>query len=364
MKVALQSFLAGTAELNRFLDSSAKEAALLSLLLPAERRGRMEQEERALLDHLAGAVTDRRRYIYAVAIVSIYGLLERYVDSLIADYIGRLSSLVRSFGDMPDAIRKNHFDLSIELARLAADDRYRLDLRKEEIITNLHGCLSGAVPFQVNSAAFAIHRGNVNLQRIGEFFSKLGVAPHLPKVIRAGTMQSYLRSRHPDRDYSRISDSDLQAVLQPIDDLVARRNDVAHGVVNVDDLESIDLLQERCHFVAAYGTALHEVLMQEVIERQIGLPDATALGRALEVFNRTIVCFEHSQCRIKVGDVLVARTGDPIMPFRFAPIDSIQIDGEDRDEITLTENTRFAVKTSLRATESFEYVVLPAAGAA
>ncbi|MCO6415142.1 hypothetical protein JYK14_02990 [Siccirubricoccus sp. KC 17139] len=364
MKVALQSFLAGTTELERFLDSSAKEAALLSLLLPEERRGQMEREERALLDHLAGAVTDRRRYIYAVAIVSLYGLLERYIDGLIADYIERFSSLVPSFGDMPEAIRKNHFDLSIELARLAADDRYRLDLRKEEIIMNLHGCLSGAVPFQLNSAAFAIHRGNVNLQRIGDFLSRLGVAPHLPKVFRACTMQTYLRSRDPDRDYSRISDSDLEAVLQPIDDLVARRNEVSHGVVNVDNLESIDLLHERCRFVAAYGTSLHEVLMQEVIERQIGLPDATALGRALKVFNRTIVCFKHSQCRIKVGDILVARTGDPIMPFRFAPIDSIQIDGENRDEITLTEDTQFAMKTSLRASESFEYVVLPAADAA
>jgi hypothetical protein len=364
MKDALHSFLAGTAELERFLDSSAKEAALLSLLLPAERRGQMEREERALLDHLAGAVTDRRRYIYAVAIVSLYGLLERYVDGLIADYIGRLSTLVASFGDMPETIRKNHFDLSIELARLAADERYRLDLRKEEIIMNLHGCLSGAVPFQLNSAAFAIHRGNVNLQRIGDFLSRLGVAPHLPKVIRASTMQIYLRSRDPDRDYSRISESDLQAVLQPIDDLVARRNEVSHGVINVDDLESIDLLHERCHFVAAYGRALHEVLMQEVIDRQIGLPHATALGRALKVFNRTIVCFEHSKCMIRVGDLLVARTGDPIMPFRFAPIDNIQIDGEDRDEIALTENTQFAMKTSLRANDRFEYIVLPADHAA
>jgi hypothetical protein len=358
MSAALRSFLAGVDELGRFLDSSEKEAQLLKLLLPEARRGQMELAERELLDHLSRGTTDRRRYVYAVAIVSLYGLLERYVAGVVADHIARLAELAPSFADMPEAIRRNHFGLSVELARLAAEERHRSDVRKEDVITNLHGCLAGAVPFQVNSAAFVIHRGNVTLQRIGEFLGNLGIASHLPKIFRAVAMKDHLADRDPERDYSRTSDDDLQSVLQPLDDLVERRNEVSHGIVNVDTLESIDLLQERCRFIAAYGRALHEVLMQEVIAREIALPRATPLGRPIKVFNREIVCFEHAGCSVRVGDILVARTSDASMPFRFAPIESIQIDGEGHDSIALTERTRFAMKAPLRARENFEYVVV------
>lgn len=359
MNATLQTFRAGAAELKRFLDSSEKQEELLRLLMREERRKQLKPDEEALLGAVSRTATDRRRYIYAVAIVSLYGLLERYVDGIIADYLAHLSQLVPSFAALPEAIRRNHFDLSIELARLVADERYRLEINKEEIIANLYGCISGAAPFKVNGAAFVIHRGNVTLQRIGEFLTKLGVSPHLPKVIRSGSMRGYLRERDPDRDYSQISDDDLKAILGPIDDLVERRNEISHGVVNIDDIESIDLLKERCRFVDAYGRSLYEILMQEVIDREIKLPHATTLGRAIKVIKRSIVCFEKDQCTLRLGDILVAKTSDSLMPFRFAPIESIQIEGVDHEAIALARSTRFAVKAALRARDNFDYVVLP-----
>jgi hypothetical protein len=356
---SLQTFQAGIIELEQFLGSSKGEEDLLRLLLREGRQERLEGDERAVVSELSRTVTNRRRYIYAVAIVSLYGLLERYVDSIISDYIHRLSRLAPSFGELPDAIRTNHFDLSIELARLSADNRYRLDINKNEIIANLHGCMSGAVPFQINTAAFIIHRGNITLQKISDFLLKLGVESHLPKIVRTSVMLKYLNKLNPERDYSRIPDNDLQTIFEPIEDLVKRRNEVSHGVV--DDIESNDLLEERCHFVGAYGCALYEILMQEVISRELHQEHVTRLGNTIEIFGGSIVCFEGLQCTVKVGDLLIAKTSDTLMPFRFAPIESIQVDGVEHNEIALTHTTKVAIKAALRVRDNFEYMVLPAA---
>jgi hypothetical protein len=55
--------------------------------------------------------TDRKRYVYAVAIISLYGLLERFVEALIQAFVEQIAQLVDAYDKLPEEIRKGHLQL-------------------------------------------------------------------------------------------------------------------------------------------------------------------------------------------------------------------------------------------------------------
>lgn len=357
MKTCVQSFMAGVNELHAFLVATEHETELISLLL--QRQPVLEDRENYLLTQIASASTDRKRYIYTVAIVSLYGLLERFVDELIEAFVARIAGLVSSYDEMPEPIRKNHVSMSLALALAIAEDRHRTGATQETVVANLHSCLSGASKFQVNGAAFVLHRGNISLEKITKYLANVGVQSHLRRVTLARELLEYYYKQDPERDIRNAADQDLSALLMPIDDLVMRRNQVSHGVINVDDVVSVELLKERCRFVAAYGCALYDVLLQEVLKYLVIDASVKRLGKPLAVYNNSIVCFEIDHCSIVVGDVLAAETGDLREPFRFGPISSLEIERQSHTEINAIQSVKIGAKVSFKADKRFDYYVLP-----
>jgi hypothetical protein len=308
---------------------------------------------------IASKHTDRKRYVYVVVIVSLYGLLERLVDSLIEEFINCIAGTVASYESMPEAIRKHHINMSLELVRAISEERYRTSLTQEEVIANLHSCLSGAEKFYVNAAGFVLHRGNVSLRKITEFLSKIGVQNHLRRVWVTPELQGFFQKRDPEQDIRKVADQDLEALLNPIDSLVERRNEVSHGVINIDDIESTELLKERCHFVLAYGRALYNILFQESLKYQIMRKDVQALGKPIRVYDNSVVCFKLGDCRISGGDFIAADTKNTVEPFLYGPITSLQVNGKQLPDIQPTQPTEFGVKVSFRAKSKYEYYILP-----
>ena len=155
-------------------------------------------------------------------------------------------------------------------------------------------------------------------------------------------------------------DGDLKTLLEPIDDLVARRNDTSHGVVHVDEIQSVGLLRERCSFVRAYGTGLYEMMLHDVLKYSAESGAAQTLGKPVAVFNNnTIVCFE-ARCRVAVGDRIFAISADALEPVRSGLIVNLQIDNVDKVEIDATAPVRFGARVEFHANAGHQYFSLPA----
>ena len=358
MRSHLQSFRSGSEDLLAFLTNTEQEAELIQHLRRPTRLAELQTEEQQLVAKITAARTDRKRYVYAVAIISLYGLLERFVEALIQAFVEQIAQLVDAYDKLPEEIRKGHLQLSLDLTKALIEERHRRATTPEEVIRNLHSCFSGASAFRLNGAAFVLHRGNISLKRITGFLSALGIEGHLRRVTLTPDFLSFYAAREPERDVRGVADHDLAVLLEPIDGLLQRRNQVAHGVI--DDIESVDLLRDRCRFVEAYGVALYDVLAQEVLRYEITRPGALPLGKALAVYDRKIVCFEAKNCKIAVGQVLVAATGNAMEPFRHGPISSLQIDNVSHQQAAIRAPTKFGVAVPYRASKDYDYYLLSA----
>lgn len=356
MKTCLDTFSAGLADLSAFLTNADRESALVANLLNEERQASLTAEEKSLLALISQAGTGKKQYVYVVGIIGLYGLLERLVDNIIEKYVFAVSSLANAYGDLPESIRKNHLPLSLELIRAVTEERHRTSQTVEQVVANLHSCLSGSSPFRINASAFVLHRGNLKLSKIQDFLRTTGVESLNRRLLMMPALAQWFTVAEPSRDTRTVPDQDLSLLLSPIDDLVDRRNSIAHGMI--DDIETVDLLTVRCQFVGAFGAALYEILQQELLRAELSCSSAQSLGVPIKVYGGRIVCFENSQCKISVGDRLVTATGDSLIPFRWSQINSLQVNGTPHQSLDIKTSTQFAAEVGFKALDNHTYFVL------
>jgi hypothetical protein len=356
MKAAVDTFLSGLNDLTGFLRNAERESALTSILLRDDRFSLLSSEAQNLLSEISKAGTSKRQYIYAVAIVGLYGLLERFVDSILESYVAELSHSAQSYDKLPEAVRKNHLPASIELLKAINEERYRGDIQISDVIANLHSCMTGNAGFQINGSAFVLHRGNIKLDKIRGFLKLLGLDTTNRKLLVMPTFDLFFTDADPPRDVRTIPDPDLDLLLSPIDDLVDRRNAIAHGVV--DEIESVDLLLARGSFLLAFAHALHERLQMELLPFKVAGNGAQELGEPIAIFGGKVACFESATCQVAVGDTIVAGTGETLMPYRWSGVEGLQVNRVDFPELRLSEMTQFGVKVSFKVKNTHKFYVL------
>lgn len=358
MRAELADFNAGLDQLVSFLEWSDREHELVGLL--NARRQELPAQEAALLRQLVERATHTKQYVYAVGIVSLYGLLERLVDGLVVSFVTHLGGFAKRYEALPEVIRRGHLERSLTLAGTLLKDSFRMETTPARVVANLHSCLSaGADVFTLNGHAFALHRGNHNLGRISEMLNGIGVQGHLRRVALAPAFRAHLATRAGERDWASLSDAEVAILFEAIDDLVQRRNDVSHGVMKADQLESVALLMERCNFLRAYGMGLHEVILQDAMMHAAELGAARALGVPLKVYNNRIVCFEAAG-PIALGDRLFAVTANTLQPVRHSSVRRLEIDRAAVPGIDSSAPVRFGVEVDFHADEKYQYFTLPA----
>ena len=357
MKGSLDTFHLGLSDLEEFLRSETNERLLVQYL--AERdASRLATDERALLNEVVSVGTVRKRFVYALSIVSLYGLLERFLDSIIEEYVDRLSKAFSTYAALPEKLRENHLRFSLEMAKRINDDRWRSHT-EEAVVSNLHACLSGSSTFKLNSFAFSARRGNASTTKISEQLSGVCISHPARRIVLSSIFRSYLSSIGDSTDVERAPDEEVQNKLGGIDDLVERRNEVAHGVLNISQIESIELLEARGRFVKAYVEALHSVLLREALKYEIDLGKAISLGKPIATYNHAIICFHKTTCAIARGTHLAYLTGKELNPIQFGAVSTIEVDGTPTQEIEPSMQAAFGLKVAFRAIPDVEYFVLP-----
>jgi len=266
---------------------------------PIEDGSELIKKFSSLRHHLESNKSIKRQFDYRSMIVSIYGSLEQFVDSLVAEFVDAARSIVPAYSDLPEPIRKHHVEVSIELISRVQNSKYRGDESVESIISRLYSCLSGAKEFNVNSVAFANHRANYRTEIIVSLFARIGIFNILKQGRNLPSFINNVARLFPDRKLEDLHD---QAVYQMIDDLADRRNDVAHG--NISDTLSHEMLEPYIDLVNATAVAIHEIAVSSLFPLY-SLHLGSMESKPISVFNNEIICFTVHGITVHRGDLLI-----------------------------------------------------------
>jgi hypothetical protein len=246
MNAALAAFQVGIEEIRWYIQALEIEWRLLAAQHATPPCSPCDTQAQALQAHV-GTGAAKRRFDYNSVIISLYGLLEQYVESLVRGYVAALNAVVPQYNDLPDPIKNAHVSLSMTLLGKVSQSRYRGTITTAGLVSNLHSCLSNATPFRINTDGFCHHAANFRAEMVDEVLGRVGV-PSVSQRLRVfSPFAEYLVQEYPGRNHASIAADEMFYYLN---DLAERRNEVAHG--SPSQLLSNQILLDYVAFIDAY----------------------------------------------------------------------------------------------------------------
>ena len=289
-----------------------------------------------LKEHDRSFRTDKRIFEYKASIISLYGLLEKYVELWIKEYLDSLSNVVPEYNKIDQKIRDNHFELSLKLINTITSRetaKYQ-HFTKEEVLKKLNDCIVNPTKYQINTDAFVLLSGNLKHNKIVELFNKLNLDLN-DELLKNEELKNEI-----GLNQNTISRIEKDILYNKINDLVERRNQIAHGSEEVDDILSISELEPYIQFLEKYCQAIFQTLFEQVIKNE-SIHTFQKVENVIKIFGNKVLAFAIENYTIKVGDMLIIQTKEG--RFYKKPILTIELNNQREPEFTITEKTKIAV---------------------
>ena len=207
-------------------------------------------------------------------------------------------------------------------------------LKKEDVLTKLSSCINNPSGYKLNSDAFSPLSGNLKHSKIVEAFKPLDI--ELVKQLKVNNQFSAFLKGKYGNNISNKGDE----LFTTIDDLVIRRNDIAHGTP-IDNILNITEFDEYLEFLENYGKAIFETIVEKEIQYEATYL-YTKIANIKGVYKKgSVLCFEIENHRIETGDYIIIQT--PEKYFIKKEILEIQENNITSDRLDITSKTDIGV---------------------
>lgn len=218
-------------------------------------RKELSKEENNCLKKILDNKTDEKIYQYTANIISLYGGLESFVEAIVEEYLKSISSLFPSYKDLKEAVGfADYMAQGIVLLNHAEERKFK-DLPKKDVLKGLYEALVNDNSGALHSEAFIdIGGGNYKHNTIMKCLAHLGVKDIDGKLKNFDPLSSYIREKGIDTS---------SYLYTKIDDLVVRRNELAHGTENLELMDS-EPFSEYLLFLSIYAETINNYLNNEL----------------------------------------------------------------------------------------------------
>lgn len=212
-------------------------------------------------------LTLRRQYDYAAFIVAIYASFERYSESLVSEY-ARILSTFTPYEDLPPLLIKKHLSQSADMFKKRLGEGRYAHLLPINIAENLYRCLSGDANYTLTSDAIIAHDSNLRYSDVSKLFGDVGIDQLVDRLPGTDAIQQWLSIAHPEG--APDNNNRIKVILESrINDLVDRRNEVAHRGGSADELLGQNELIELLEFMKAFSTGVFFLAAGEYLKKKI-----------------------------------------------------------------------------------------------
>lgn len=208
--------------------------------------------------------TQEKLFFYRSNIISLYGAFERFIEDVIREYISSVQDYIISFNEWGEKIANGYFGLWKELHKKLAYPKFA-SINETKMVDNLYKVIcnkeSSLIP-----ECFLQNGGNYKPKIINEVFSNIGIQNINQQLLKHEPLRSYFEQQN--YDFENIeTDQKLKLCYQDLDDLVDRRNEIAHGLIS-DNILSIDLFRKILDFTEIYAKSVIFFLTNKVYEKK------------------------------------------------------------------------------------------------
>lgn len=317
------------------LDEFTKELEELDVLVASIR-----PVNAALANHTDSLVRKyvfvRRRFDYAAFAVALYASFERFIEAFIAEY-AQFESRRLSYSELPSKLLTKHRSRTAEmLSRGRLGEGRYAGLTELEVVKNLFDCLNGVKPYTLNKAAVIAHDVNLRVTEIDALFTIVGIEKVCDRVRRADALLNWYRET---KDLGEVVLQDgvpATVIEERINDLVDRRNEIAHGGDIPTELPGDNEMKDSISFMRAFAQSIFAIAAGAYLKAHHDLAsdghvELVQLSDAGPYKKGAVVVIEKPAKRLFIGQpvfVLIDFTGA-----RWGRIQTLRVDDADVHEV-------------------------------
>lgn len=248
MEYALKKFKERVYFIEKQFYSQGVIESLLSTLVEKER---VSKEDKKKFKEVCENKTDEKIYYYTANIISLYGGLESYIEGVVDEYIKSITLLFPSYKKMIEITGiRDCMQKGVSLLNHAEERKFK-NLSKNDVLIGLYKSVIKDDSRALLSEAFVdFGGGNYKHETIMNCLVRMGLKDIKSELKRFDPLRDYIDKKGLD------SSSNL---FTKIDDLVERRNELAHGADNLELIDTESFL-EYITFLSTYVETINNYL--------------------------------------------------------------------------------------------------------
>ncbi len=275
------------------------------------------------------SVSKIKQFDFNSHIISAYGAYEHFIEQLLTKYLQLLSSKISNFDKLPKEIQTNNLSKCLEILK-QIDFQKNKNIKKELIIEILHknfneNCSS------LNIEAFKNHSANFRIGTISSYFSEIGINNCTSLIKKYPPLKDYL-----DKTISDYSQKKDTIVFQIIEEICNIRNNIAHGVRNIQLLNK-SILFDYIDFIKIFCSSLCALIKDKYYEH---IYDNLNEIEPINIYNNSILCFNTNSQNLDSKTKIIAFSRDTFPNYVELSVIEIQ---HDNVKIESTQHSKIDV---------------------
>lgn len=290
-------------------------------------------------------VSKIKQFDFNSHIISIYGAYEHFVEQLLIKYLNEICLIINSYDLLPKEIQKNNLNKTIEIIK-QLEYRKNRNIKPEKVIEILHRNINENSSI-INITAFKNHTANFRISVVDNYFSEIGIKSTSSLVRQYEPLKSYLKNTISDYSSKKSS-----IVFQPLEHICDLRNDIAHGVNNIQ-LINKTILFEYIDFMKTYSTALFELINDNYLGKIFEQNNDEI--EVINVFNSQILCFETKGRLINRKSKILVKSENHFPNVYITNITDIQKNKKSIDNTDLDKNVEIGIMLDKKIKDTMNF---------
>lgn len=276
----------------------------------------------------------RKIYNYNSYVITVYGLFERYIENILMKFLSDLSKSAKNYNSLPKSIKESLVKKNAELLlSLTLNKNKNLDPKDLVAILNKNLSENGS---DINPYAFTQHTSNFRHNTISDFFKNVGIISVSNKIRKYSPLKEVL-----EKDYSNIDGQKSSRLFAIIDDIADRRNDIAHGVENIEILHP-SIIITYIQFIKAYSVSLFKVLENELLEFKYS-NQSRPIEKIGVLKNEVLLC-ELKDIELDYTSKLIAKRNGQFPEYLECSIKEIQLNGKKIENVAREQELKVGIQ--------------------
>lgn len=303
------------------------------------------------VSELVASKNVEKRYRYTSNVITLYGILEHFIESLVSEYVDCLNTFVPDATNLPSCIQDNYLPQCLDIAGKAERAGKLKGLKKLTIIDSLHTTLNDHKSSLLPETFVSIGGGNYKHLEICQCFIKLGAQNIDTKIKSEQTLAEHFTKEFGEE----YSSNESSTLYQLLDELVDRRNDLAHGGNNFSLIKDEDFIPY-IDLIEAYAESLCSYLRKILAEYHWNFVTAPVLELNHVYQNYTVAELVLTSQYFRKEGWLMYKTGGAHPVYGYCKIDNIRVNEIDYSEFEIKEIvTTIGLKLDCHINDSYSF---------